>query len=287
MSTLTPASAYWNQRFALAACRERLLALHTAIGDPNSLSGPQFAQLFAYAMEFQPDLILELGRGDGNSTCLFTEAANQLGPDRCRVLSLCRTPSWESTPPAAVADLVPSEWFAPLTTYSGDILDFDYAPLPGNPRRVLVFWDAHGYDIAECVLGAILPRLVEREHVVLMHDLSDSRYLGPEHRPYGTNRLWRANDVSGRALWLGKIYSPFEQAVAVLDFATRNNLQLRSADESVRSELHVDEKKVSEMRRLIGEEFYSHRAQWFYFSLNERLGPFTFPRFPSPEERGK
>jgi hypothetical protein len=282
---MTPAMAYWKKRHALAACNDRIQQLHAAFNSPQSMTRGQFGQILAFTLEYQPDLIVELGRGDGNSTCLFTEAANQLGPETCRVVSLCRSKSWQPEPPPAIAAVVPREWFAPLTTFSGDILDFDYASLLHGGKRVLLFWDAHGYDIAECVLGVVMPLLVTREHYVLMHDLSDTRYLGPDHRAYGNNRLWRANDVSGRAVWLGNIYSPFEQAVAILDFATRNNLTLHSADESMRSELVADKPRRDEMLALLGENLYSHRAQWFYWTMCERLGPFTFPRFPTPEER--
>lgn len=280
---MTPASAYWNQRFAIAKTRERILSLHSAVASPESMSLGQFGQILAFTLEFQPDLIVELGRGNGNSTCLFTEAANQLGPAKCRVVSLCRSPSWSPNPPPAIASVVPEGWFAPLTTLQGDIRDFDYKSILGGSKRVLLFWDAHGYDIAECVLGGIMPLLVEHEHMVLMHDLSDSRFLGPEHRAYGENGLWRANDVTGRMLWLGHICSPFEQAVAILDFATRNNLQLRSGDESVRVEIIGDKPRADEMKKLLGEDLFSHRAQWFYFSMHERLGPYTFPKYPAPD----
>ena len=38
-----------------------------------------------------------------------------------------------------------------------DILEFDYRKALSDAKRVLIFWDAHGFDIAECVLGEILP----------------------------------------------------------------------------------------------------------------------------------
>jgi hypothetical protein len=39
-------------------------------------------------------VILELGRGQGNSTCAFTEATN-LKQGQMRVLSLCLSDNWE------------------------------------------------------------------------------------------------------------------------------------------------------------------------------------------------
>src|SRR5262249_60970035 len=90
----TPAQAYWEQRRALREADGRLVALEEAVNAPRDLSPNQWAQLLAFALEFRPTLILELGRGLGNSTCVFTEAANRLPGGFCRVLSLCLTDYW-------------------------------------------------------------------------------------------------------------------------------------------------------------------------------------------------
>ena len=73
---ITPATAYWNQRQKLSALRDRFTGMGEAVGELTHLSSFQWAQLAAMALEYQPDLIIELGRGKGNSTCVFTEAAN-------------------------------------------------------------------------------------------------------------------------------------------------------------------------------------------------------------------
>jgi hypothetical protein len=245
---------------------------------------PQFVQLEAFALEYRPDLILELGRGRGNSTCAFTEAANQLNSaegseSKCRVISLCRSPSWEQDRPPGIAALMPDEWFQPLSTLRGDILDFDYPSLLSGARRVLLFWDAHGYDVAECVLAVILPLLVDREHVVIMHDINDARYEGPVATEYGERYLWRGNDHTGQSrVRLGNIDSVVEQAVAIVDFASRNNLVLHSADESFATENANDVKKSAELQEMLGHKLLNAKAHWLWFSLNEVLGPKTFPK---------
>ena len=68
-----PGRAYWNQRQVLLEARPRIEALVETIGENTDLTPFQWAQLLAYTLEFKPDLILELGRGAGNSTCVFTE----------------------------------------------------------------------------------------------------------------------------------------------------------------------------------------------------------------------
>jgi hypothetical protein len=262
------------------------LALRAAVGNENAMRGFQFAQLIALSLEYRPDVILELGRGYGNSTCAFTEAANHMGDSKCRVISLCLTAAWEPAPPPAIAAVVPPEWFAPLKTHRCDLLDFDYESALEGAKRVLIFWDAHGFDVAECVLGKILPLIADRDHLVVMHDLSDGRILGRPQREYGDKRLWRGNDWGGQLVWLGNVVSNVEQAVAVIDFTTRNRVDLRSADESIGAELAGDQSKIAEMRELLGDELFFLRAHWFYFTLTGYKGPFTFPRFPTPQERG-
>src|SRR5580692_1898596 len=190
---------------ALARCRERIIALSGAVNRPSDLSLFQFAQLLASVLDFAPDLILELGRGTGNSLCAFTEAANQL-PSRCRVLSLCNTNDWQTITVPDVSRVVPASWFKPVEAIQGDILEFDYAKGLAGAKRVLIFWDAHGFEVAECVLGRILPIVSDRQHLVFMHDMSDARY-SPETNNYGERGLWKGANAEDARLRLGIVDS--------------------------------------------------------------------------------
>lgn len=277
LRAFSPAQAYWNQREALASVRDRILFLSQAVDHQPDLWPYQWAQLMAAAMDFAPDLILELGRGKGNSTCAFTEASN-LG-NGCRVLSLCLSDNWERETLPRVRRIVSREWFQPLQALHQDILDFDYDKALAGAQRVLIFWDAHGFEIAECVLGGILPIVASIEHLVIMHDLSDTRYSSEEQLGYRGNRLWKRNDWSGPRLKLGIIDSATEQAIAALDFVTRNHLTLDSADHSFHTGLNSNQQ--GEMRAVLGELFAT-QAHWFYFTMNERPGPYTFPHYVRP-----
>ncbi len=230
----SPADALWNQRHVLGNARERLVALEQAVGHLSDLSPPQWAQLLAFALEFRPDLVLELGRGLGNSTCVFTEAAHRLSPGPCRVVSLCDTDYWGRHTLPKVRKIVPPEWLSPLQALQTDILTFDYEGAFAGTERVFVFWDAHGFDVAECVLGRILPLLETRPHVVAMHDLSDARYLPPSREQYGEAGLWKgeASTGSGARLRFGPFNSELGRATATPDFCGRNRVPLGSADYS-------------------------------------------------------
>jgi hypothetical protein len=266
---------------ALARSAERIHALSAACGRPTDLPPYQFAQLVANTLEFAPDLIIELGRGYGNSTCAFVEAANQL-PGPCRVLSLCISQDWEQHTRPRVAEVVPEGWFERLEALNHDILTYDWKSGLAGAKRVLLFWDAHGFEVAACVLGAILPEAAGKAHLVMMHDLSDARYGAPDVSSYKGHGIWSGNNWNGPRLRLGNIDTAVEQAIAALDFTTRNQLTLESADHSHHTVFDGDSAKNTEMKNLLGELFDT-QGHWFYFTMNEHAGPYHFPRFRPPE----
>jgi len=272
------AQAYWNHRHTLAEMKDRILLFSRAANDPISLSLYQFAQLAAASLEFRPDLILELGRGAGNSTCVFTEVANRLGLGSGRVVSFDIYQNWELHTVPRLKPYVSEDWFVPLSALTQNLLAFDFHAALADAKRILVFWDAHGFDVAECVLGAILPELAHRPHLVMMHDMCDLRYGAPGNLDYGNHGIWKKTDFDGPRLKLGFIDSAVEQSISIFDFATRNRLPLHSADHDLHSAFASDNARLSELKELIGE-LHSLSGNWFYFSLNEIPGPYTFPRF--------
>ncbi|MBL8798310.1 MAG: hypothetical protein JNM56_30730 [Planctomycetia bacterium] len=285
MDVATPAQALWNQRQVLSANAPRLRSLIDAVGRPGDFSPPQWAQVSAFTLEFAPDLIIELGRGFGNSTCCFLETARlmQRQPP-CQLLSLCLTNHWHAVTLPKLQALCAPEWFAPGRLIQGDILDYSFAPLLESAERVLVLWDAHGFEIAECVLGNLLPLLAGRPHAVIMHDMSDLRFCSPP-RDYGDSGLWKGGHGVYEKFWIGHICSSVGQAISIIDFATRNSLPLHSADESLFAEFANDAGRREELQRLLGDDLFSLQGHWFWFTLNEAPEPYVFPRFQS--DKGK
>ncbi len=276
----SPAAAIWNQRERIASLREKIKSLSAAVGSPSDFSLYQWAQITAFALEFRPDLIIELGRGFGNSTCCFLEVANQLGGRRaCKILSLCLSDLWFKTTVPRLRGIVPGEWFVPGEILQCDILDYDFSVALEGAQRCLVLWDAHGFEIAECVLGNLLPRLSERSHVILMHDMLDARTDNVSREYGGTGELWNGENSSASYFWLGHIVSNVQQAISIVDFTTRNTLPLHSAASSIHEEIANSPVKLAILRELIGDEFSSLEARWFWFTLNEAPGRVVFPRF--------
>lgn len=276
-----PGTHYYSFRQRLADRKDFIQALGVAVGDTSSLNLYQWAQLMCAFWGFKPDVVLELGRGWGNSTCAFLEAIHASG-SKAKLVSLCLSNDWRKHTRPKIAGMVPVGWFAPLEAHEADILTFNYAECLKGFSRVMVFWDAHGFDIAECVLGGILPLLVDRRNVILMHDLSDRRYTSPENDNYGESGLWKHNDWSGPRLKLGNIDSCVEQSVSIIDFTTRNGIPLQSADESIQRYFQSDSSRAMEMKNLLGETLFSLQAHWFWFTLKSSREGLTFPRYEPP-----
>jgi hypothetical protein len=271
---------YYDARSHVAADAAILRQLIAAVDWTNDLSPSQWAQWYSVALAFRPDLILELGRGRGNSTAVFCQAAAALG--HTSIVSLCHSGDWTTVTAPRLAEVVAPQWFEPLDARMTDIVTADYADILGDHRRILLLWDAHGFEIAEVVLGEILPRLVDREHLVIMHDIVDNRYAGVS-RSYGGQPLWKGSEWQQRTgcvdarVNIGWMQSIQDQIVAIADFSARNDLEIGSADHEYHRLFDEGPGPADEMRAVLGEEFFSAVGHWAFFSLTGKAGPFEFP----------
>jgi len=274
------AGCYYEQRHRIVEDADILNALIDATRAEHDLTTPQWAQWYSVALGFQPDLIVELGRSKGNSTALFCQAASRLGGTR--IISLCQSRDWVDETLPRLQSVVPAGWFDPLEARMADILDVDYAALVKGAQRVLLLWDAHGFEIAETVLGRILPLIADRPHLVLMHDISDNRYAGVS-RSYEGQPLWKGSTWdkgTGRStnrVNIGWMTSLQDQVIAIADFATRNEIEIGSADHEYACFFTGHPGSADEMRRVLGDRFFSPSAHWAFFSLTGKEPPFHFP----------
>jgi hypothetical protein len=270
---------YYDQCSRIVEDAATLRRLIAAVNWTNDLASPQWAQWYSVALGFAPDLILELGRGYGNSTALFGEAAWRLG--HTKVVSLCNSGEWASVVSPKIVPVVDRAWFANIDARRVDILSADYADIIANHQRVLVLLDAHGFEIAELVLGEILPRLVGRPHLVLMHDISDNRYGGVPRSYNGP--LWKGSSWQQRTgswnsrLNIGWMNSIQDQVIALADFSARNDVEIGSSDHEYAQFFAANPAHAVEMRQRLGDEFFSQVGHWAFLSLTEETGPFHFP----------
>jgi hypothetical protein len=271
---------YYDERSRINEDAGILRSLVAAVDAEFDLKPPQWAQWYSVALGFKPDLIVELGRGKGNSTAIFCQAASRLG--RTRVVSLCVSKYWSEETLPRLRPLVTPRWLGALDARTTDILDVDYETLLHGAERVLLLWDAHGFEIAETVLGRILPLLSDRPHLVLMHDISDTRY-GAVPRSYEGQPLWKGSTwnqgtgTSSARVNIGWMNSLQDQVIAIADFATRNDLEIGSADHEYAQFFSAHPDAADEMKGLLGDTFFSVSAQWAFFSLSDKQPPFHFP----------
>jgi cephalosporin hydroxylase len=147
--------------------------LHRLVGRPEDLSLEQWESLTEAVMAFRPDLVIELGRGYGNSTAIFTDAAGKFG-GRVVSVGLDSEHAWQTMTVPKLLPAVPMEWFEPLQVIDADITTFDFeSVLRSDDAKVAVFWDAHGTDVAEAILERLLP-LLPAENLVMVHDIAEA-----------------------------------------------------------------------------------------------------------------
>ena len=279
------ARAIWDNRQRLKQALPELhavrTALQTATGGPRDFVQQQWLQLVSVVYAFKPDLIIELGRGYGNSTCSMALAAKMLQPQPCRILSLCLSDSFDTVSrPHLDAELRDQSLFAPLDARTYDISTHDFAADVAAAKRVFVFWDAHGYDLAMGLLSGLFQTLQDKPHLAVVHDMADLKYLDPACRRYGSDSDWFKFGSAPAKYILGDVGAQYEEGIALVDFLGRNGIPFRSAESSYFSGL--TDAQVSELTELFGSDF-SRFGFWYSFSLNERgEGPLTFPPAPPP-----
>jgi hypothetical protein len=272
---------FYDQRKQLAEDAGTLGQLIAVVDSVDNLAPPQWAHWYGLTLGFEPDLILELGRGRGNSTALFCLAGVRL--PRVQIVSVCLSGDWTADVAPKVEGIVGPAVFRRLDARTADITTVDYQRVIGDHRRVLVLWDAHGFDIAEVVLGQILPALVDREHLLLMHDIIDNRYAEDVTRAY--QGVWRPRSSPAAAatgdLNIGWMRSIFEQIIPLADFSVRNDVEIGSGEHEYHRFFDPFPERRKEMLDALGPDLFSLSARWAFLSLSGRAGPWYFPPVPS------
>jgi hypothetical protein len=195
------------------AVEERFALMHRLVDSPPlDLPIENWTELYDLTLAFRPDVILELGRGWGNSTCVFTEAAGLVG-SRVFSIGFDSEHAWETRSAPRLGQVVDADWFAPLTVLHDDITTLDFEPLLLGSTRTLVYWDAHGGDVAEAVLGRLLPALPAENKVVV-----DDIWRTPSR--YGVDAEYQA----------GPLWSQFEEVLPLWAYLTEGEIEFEPGD---------------------------------------------------------
>lgn len=271
------AVAVHARRSELAEAASDLIRLREAIASPTDLSLAQWLQLYATTLAYQPSLVLELGRGLGNSTTVFTAAATKLPATRVVSIGYDVGQAWRNKTAPELKPLVGDRFFSCLDVRNGDIRDVDFGPIVGDAGRVILWWDAHGADLGWFVLGELLPTLAKRDALVCVHDVSDSLYEGP------TTAYHRHDGMP--IFWLGDIVSPFQEIYPLVDFLSRNRLDYSTPLRSLAAMRERDEpawRQLNEALEPLAVEAL-REGGWLYFELD---GAEVFPRYTRDPSAG-
>jgi predicted O-methyltransferase YrrM len=187
---------------------EQFELMHRLVDSPPlDLPLESWTELYDLTLAFEPDLVLELGRGYGNSTCVFTQAAQTA---RFRVISIGfdTERAWETRTAPRLAQVVGPNWFAPLTVLQDDIMETNFRPLLNGSLRTLVFWDAHGTEVAEAVFGRLMPALPKENQIVV-----DDIWASPER--YGLRAEYQA----------GPLWSLFDELLPLWNYLSERRIE--------------------------------------------------------------
>lgn len=274
------ATSMLEQKEKLTNSNERLGRLREAVGRPVDTSPAQWLQIYSLTLGFAPDLVLEFGRGYGNSTCIFGEAIARLGNGRLVSVGYDSEHCWETKTVPRLKNLVSPPWFESMEIVQGDIMKTDLSGYLSDAKRLLLFWDAHGIDLAYHILGNTLPSLERKENLVLVHDMTDSRY-NPTDTSY--------SDTPQPNIWMGPIFSSEEEIIPLYEFLSRNAIIFDTPGDSIQRLLYgggtVPTREGEELKKLWEGLTVSYRncnlqeSNWLYFSLDNRTSglPLAFP----------
>lgn len=234
-----------------------------AVNSPNELSYPQGCVLAAVCDLYRPDVILDIGTGHGNSAAVFS--ASRPGVP---VYTFDLSHQWRDRILDRVSSLGIGGNVRPMV---GDLTKTDFTDIIGNARSVVVFWDAHGYDIAEHILGHVMPLIADRSHIVLCHDMSDARTLDSTFKEYKGKPMWRGGRGEDTTAYftVSWVQSLVEQVIPILDFCWRNDVELKSVDFDTFLSTSEDERKRMHQALLFAQRAARYPSfNMGYFSMN-------------------
>ncbi len=237
---------------------KRLLSpLFPCVNRPVDFSFGDWLMLFSLTMEFKPQMIIEVGRGFGNSTCVFLETANQLN---CPLLSFDLSgKSWQVTAKRVRAQGARGpEWFSRGTIIAKDFTRVHpEKTVPDGVGRTLFFWDAHGKALGDYIIPRIFPRLRARPHLIIVHDITDLRGGGLGQNP--------------QYLLQGTFNTPFEEIFPLYELWQAEKTAIGSPAYDITTAMSKDPERIGRLTNIFPESsrpILGRAGHWVYFQLS-------------------
>jgi hypothetical protein len=114
--------------------QDRFATLAALVDATNDLPLEQWPRLHERALASGADLLLEVGRGYGNSTVVLTEAAHHLNSHVVSI-GFDEPPAFEAITWPKLAPVVGMDWRSRLTVVQSDVRDYE----PPASRRCFLF----------------------------------------------------------------------------------------------------------------------------------------------------
>jgi hypothetical protein len=159
--------------------------------------------------------------------------------------------------------------------FKQNIINFPFKDIAKKHRdqKVMVFWDAHGFEVAEEVLARFLPEL-NGAVLVLLHDIGDLRFQ-KSFREFGSQSIWKAEPEKwpGPSVVVGHFFAHVAQLVSITDFCSRNKIELFSQSFSNRESMKsLNREKAKALNKL--QFVFQNGLASFLFKRNRET---TFP----------
>jgi predicted O-methyltransferase YrrM len=240
-----------------------------ALNESDYLSLIQGYSLAAVAESMHPDVILDLGTGPGNSAAVFSISR----PDAA-IYTFDLEDHWSKS----CRDVLSRAGVgANVKPSIGDLTKVNFGPVLAPAGCILVFCDAHGFDVASHVLGHIMPLIAEKNHIVICHDMSHKNFANME---YEGKPFWRGMNMFGSPpgqtayVVLGWVVSAVDQVIPITDFCARNDIEFHSFDTDIHIEGTAESR--SELQRMLQLNWLD-AIHMGYFSMRETKRR-NFPR---------
>jgi hypothetical protein len=188
--------------------------------------------------------------------------------ERSKLWSFCGSTVWNSgTAYESVLSNFGSSWLSRANFVERLPTEPELKNIAHSAKRVLVLWNDPSQESGDIILSGLTPLIRNKDHAVILHGISDGRF--------GTMPDYHGDGA--RMLALGDVWSWRMDLPRIVDFITRNKLQLLSPQRAFKSNIETDIHLFTELENSLGPLF-SLSAGWHWFTLNENTMPIFVPR---------
>lgn len=139
------------------------------VGTEHDFAFDDWEILFYVLESYGPDCIFEIGRGMGNTTCVFLEHC--VHHRDVKFISVDLYDNWHQETIARLPKDFPGNCFNHELLHM-DFMDFDLTRIAdGEWKNLLFFWDVNDVKVAKRVVNELLPQLQDKNVLVCMHDV--------------------------------------------------------------------------------------------------------------------